>query len=259
MRYWLKPWPRAGKSTEDVCKDLRVFYQFPDWQWKFWTCRETHACRRSSYVSGFRVCQCHIGPLHVSGLQSLPMSYWASIMLFQNFFAVTVIYTPCLHEFSTTYREMLLKLQTGTSSWSGSEWSNYYVVVRRRARAKYEEWARNRVESTTQPTQPASGTRRILLGFCTLLKTLSDFDIHSLFWFHLVSAFKPRETWPSRRFTNPILFWKLKSVSGTSSRDRKTVILFSCGFDRWEHGRETVAARCASLNDWSLCAYETRH
>ena len=63
MRYWLKPWPRASKSTEDVCTDLRVFYQFPDWQWKFWTCRETHACRRSSYVSGFRVCQCHIGPL----------------------------------------------------------------------------------------------------------------------------------------------------------------------------------------------------
>jgi len=69
-------------------------------------------------------------------LQSLPMSYWASTCnllaesanvilglyhVFSNFFAVTVIYTPCFHEFRTTYREMLLKLQTGTSSWSGSE------------------------------------------------------------------------------------------------------------------------------------------
>jgi hypothetical protein len=259
MRYWLKPWPRAAKSTEDVCKDLRVFYQFPDWQWKFWTCRETHACRRSSYVSGFRVCQCHIGPPHVTCLQSLPMSYWASIMFFRTFLRlqwfthhVFMNFEPHIVKCCWNYRPARLPgLGASDRIILCTIASLYGDALVQSSKSEHG------IESSRLPNRRNLPVAPV--GYCwDFAHCWSDFDVHSLFWFHLVSAFKPTETRPSRRFTNPILFWKLKSVSGTSSRDRKTVILFSCGFDRWEHGRETVAALCASLNDGSLCAYETR-
>jgi hypothetical protein len=187
-----------------------------------------------------RVCQCHIGPL-----SCFLRLQWFTHHVFMNF-------EPHIVKCCWNYRPARLPglgasdriiLCTSTSLYGDALVQSTKIE--------------HGIESSRLPNRRNLPVAPV--GYCwDFAHCWSDFDVHSLFWFHLVSAFKPTETRPSRRFTNPILFWKLKSVSGTSSRDRKTVILFSCGFDRWEHGRETVAALCASLNDGSLCAYETR-
>ena len=155
-------------------------YRVPDWQWTFWTCKETHACRRSSYVSG---------------LKSLPMSDWASAVIM--FCAVTVIDAPYFHEFRNAYPEILLKLQSGASSWSRNEWSN----------SSHERVVESEYGIASRPPNrrnlPAVAPVGYYRDFAHFWR---DFDVHSLFWFHRVSAFKPGETRLSRWFTNPILF-----------------------------------------------------